>query len=127
LTRVMRPRSSSRGRGRNQYKCPSYSYSYRNSYSIFCNLLGRTGTRLSLPSQYWVPRIRLMFRAEDPRLFAERVAEAFVTRRLTEALLRYHLYVDCMPMDGIGELDQASLKRMIDWAKGAPQLAKDRE
>jgi len=68
-----------------------------------------------------------MFRAEDPRLFAERVAEAFVTRRLTEALLRYHLYVDCMPMDGIGELDQASLKRMIDWAKGAPQLAKDRE
>ena len=74
-----------------------------------------------------MPRIRLMFRAEDPRLFAERVAEAFVTRRLTEALLRYHLYVDCMPMDGIGELDQASLKRMIDWAKGAPQLAKDRE
>ena len=68
-----------------------------------------------------------MFRAEDPRLFAERVAEAFTARRLTEALLRYHLYVDCMPMEGIGELDQASLKRMTDWAKGAPPLAKDRE
>jgi len=68
-----------------------------------------------------------MFRAEDPRLFAERVADAFAARRETEALLRYHLYVDCMPMHGVGELDQASLKRMTDWAKGAPQLAKDRE
>jgi len=68
-----------------------------------------------------------MFRAEDPRLFAERVAEAFDTRRLTEALLRYHLYVDCMPLDGVGELDPASLKKVTDWAKGAPQLAKDRE
>ena len=82
---------------------------------------------MSLAGQYWIPRVRLMFRAEDPRLFAERVADAFVSRRLTEALLRYHLYVDCMPMDGVGELDQASLKRMTDWAKGAPQLAKDRE
>jgi len=68
-----------------------------------------------------------MFRAEDPRLFAERLADAFAARQQTEALLRYHLYVDCMPMDGVGELDQASLKRMTDWAKGAPQLARERE
>jgi len=68
-----------------------------------------------------------MFRAEDPRLFAERLADAFDARQQTEALLRYHLYVDCMPMDGVGELDQASLKRMTDWAKGAPQLARERE
>ena len=68
-----------------------------------------------------------MFRAEDPRLFAERIADAFAARRQTEALLRYHLYVDCMPMEGVGELDQASLKRMTDWAKGAPQLARERE
>ena len=85
------------------------------------------GSRLSIPGQYWVPRIRLMFSAEDPRMFAERVANAFAFRRQTEALLRYHLYIDCMPMEGVGELDQASLKRMTDWAKGAPQLAKDRE
>ena len=80
-----------------------------------------------MAGQYWIPRVRLMFRAEDPRLFAERVAEAFFSRRLTEALLRYHLYVDCMPMDGVGELDQGSLKRVTELAKGAPQLAKDRE
>jgi len=68
-----------------------------------------------------------MFRAEDPRLFAERVADAYAARRLTEALLRYHLYVDCMPMDGVAELDQASLKRISDCARAAPQLSRDRE
>jgi len=68
-----------------------------------------------------------MFRAEDPRLFAERVADAFEARRLTEALLRYHLYIDCMPMEGVGEVDQASLKRVTEWAKGAPHVPKDKE
>ncbi len=31
-----------------------------------------------------------------------------------------------MPMEGVGELDQASLKRMTEWAKGAPALYKDK-
>ena len=84
------------------------------------------GKRISLPTQYWIPRVRLMFRAEDPEIFAKRVSEAFYKRRHIEALLRYNLYIDCMPMDGVGELDQASLKRMIEWAKGAPALAKDK-
>lgn len=67
-----------------------------------------------------------MFKAEDPQVFAARVAEAYTSRRQCEALLRYNLYVDCMPMDGVGELDQASIRRMIDWAKGAPALSKDK-
>ena len=81
---------------------------------------------MCLPNQYWVPRIRLMFLAEDPETFALRVANAYRDRKSTESLLRYHLYIDCMPMEGVGELDQASLKRMTEWAKGAPQLAKDK-
>ena len=79
-----------------------------------------------LPTQYSVPRVQLMFAAEDPQVFSKRVSEAFTKRRLTEALVRYNLYIDCMPMEGIGELDQASLKRMAEWAKGAPSLAKDK-
>ena len=80
------------------------------------------GKRKNLPNQFWIPRIRLMFIAEDPRVFAERVADAFDSRRVCEAELRYHLYVDCMPMDGVGELDQASLRRMLEWAQSAPGL-----
>ena len=81
---------------------------------------------MTLSSQYWIPRVRLMFLAEDPTQFAQRVTTAFNSRRLTEAQLRYNLYIDCMPMEGIGELDQASLKRMTEWAKGAPALSKDK-
>ena len=67
-----------------------------------------------------------MFAAEDPEVFASRVAEAFNIRKMTESLFRYNLYIDCMPMEGVGELDQASLKRMTEWAKGAPTLSKDK-
>ncbi|XP_036367019.1 dynein heavy chain 1, axonemal-like isoform X1 [Octopus sinensis] len=77
-------------------------------------------------NQSWTPRIYLMFCAEDPRVFAKRIAEAVKQRKTTEALLRYHLYVDCMPMDGVGELDQASLKRMTEWAKNTSGIYKDK-
>ncbi|PVD29059.1 hypothetical protein C0Q70_11656 [Pomacea canaliculata] len=80
------------------------------------------GTRVKASGQFWVPRIRLMFRAEDPRIFAERVAEAFESRHVFEAELRYNLYVDCMPMDGVGELDQASLRRMVECARTTPGI-----
>ena len=68
-------------------------------------------------SQYWVPRIRLLFAAENPAVFAERVAKAFAMRRETEALIRYNLYVDCMPMSGLAKLDPFSLERMVSCAK----------
>ena len=85
------------------------------------------GTRMELPNQYWVPRVCLMFSAENPLTFAKRVTEAFQKRKETESFLRYNLYIDCMPMEGVGELDQASLNRMTAWAKGAPALAKDKK
>ncbi|KAK3096562.1 hypothetical protein FSP39_001310 [Pinctada imbricata] len=84
------------------------------------------GTRVELPGQFWVPRIRLMFKAEDPRTFAQRVKEAFLLRKETESFLRYNLYIDCMPMEGVGELDQASLKRIIETAKNVRGLRADK-
>lgn len=85
------------------------------------------GQRASGPNQWWIPRIFLLFYAEDPRIFADRVAAAFRLRNVYEAELRYNLYIDCMPMDGVGELDQASLKRMIDWAQSAPGIDKGKK
>lgn len=76
--------------------------------------------------QVWVPRIQLLFAAEDPVNFAERVAKAYALRCETEALLRYNLYVDCMPMDGVLRLDPSSLDRMINWAKGTRTLKNDK-
>lgn len=95
---------------------------YKFSLIIVIIITVFPGTRVKASGQFWVPRIRLMFRAEDPRIFAERVAEAFESRHVFEAELRYNLYVDCMPMDGVGELDQASLRRMVEWARTTPGI-----
>jgi hypothetical protein len=75
------------------------------------------GTRKILSNQYWIPRIQLCFDAEDPRVFTRRVEDAYNDRRLTEAYLRYHFYIDNMPVDGVIELDTVSFKRMLDWTK----------
>ncbi|XP_026203417.1 dynein heavy chain 1, axonemal [Anabas testudineus] len=74
-------------------------------------------------TKYWVPRIRLLFFAEDPRIFVERIHFALTWRKNTEALLLYHLSVDCMPIwSGTPSLDTQSLQRMKKYALSAPGL-----
>lgn len=82
------------------------------------------GNRLELPVQYWIPRIRLMFLAEDPKKFADRVAAAYFMRRRVESELRYNLYIDCMPTDGIDPPSASALKRMSELARAVKSLAK---
>ncbi|XP_078270493.1 dynein axonemal heavy chain 1 [Rhinoraja longicauda] len=79
-----------------------------------------TGERLELPNQFWIPRVQLMFSAEDPVVFSKRVAYAHYLRQKTEALLLYNLYIDCMPVDGLRFLDRKSLKNMKKWAFSTP-------
>lgn len=63
-------------------------------------------------AKYWIPRIRLLFSAEDPRVFVERIQFALHWRENTEALLLYRLSVDCMPIwRGTPSLDTHSIKR----------------
>ncbi len=80
------------------------------------------GTRKLSSNQYWLPRIQLQFLAEDPRLFAKRVEYAHIERKKTENYLRYQFYVDAMPLDGVSQLEQVSLRRMFEWAKNNPGL-----
>ena len=77
------------------------------------------------PVQFWVPRIRLMFCAEDPVNFAHRVVDAFELRRKTEILLRYHLYIDCMPTEGVSSITPEALKRITRWSKTAKIATND--
>ncbi|XP_076985169.1 dynein axonemal heavy chain 1 isoform X1 [Tamandua tetradactyla] len=75
-----------------------------------------------LDCQYWVPRIQLLFCAEDPDVFAQRVVQAAALRKNTEALLLYNLYVDCMPSDGQRRLSEHSLSRIKQWAMSTPRM-----
>uniref|UniRef100_A0A8C9DGR4 Dynein axonemal heavy chain 1 n=1 Tax=Prolemur simus TaxID=1328070 RepID=A0A8C9DGR4_PROSS len=74
--------------------------------------------------QYWVPRIQLLFLAEDPRVFTQRVVQANALRKNTEALLLYNLYVDCMPSEGQCVINEQSLSRIKQWAMSTPRMRK---
>ncbi|XP_049894014.1 dynein axonemal heavy chain 1 [Epinephelus moara] len=70
-------------------------------------------SKLTAGTKLWVPRIRLLFTAEDPRVFVERIQFALDRRKETEALLLYNLSVDCMPIwRGTPSLDAHSLQRI---------------
>ncbi|XP_029455356.1 dynein heavy chain 1, axonemal [Rhinatrema bivittatum] len=75
-----------------------------------------------MPCQYWVPRIRLLFCAEDPHIFVSRVVAANQLRKKTEALLLYNLYLDCMPVSGLLTLEPESLSKMKYWALSTPKM-----
>ena len=60
-----------------------------------------------------VDRLRLMFIAEDPFNFAKRVCHAHKTRVQAEAVLRYNLYIDCMPTDDMPSLDSEQVNRIL--------------
>ncbi|ERE91881.1 dynein heavy chain 1, axonemal-like protein [Cricetulus griseus] len=77
-----------------------------------------------LVSQYWVPRIQLLFCAEDPRVFTQRVVQANALRKNTEALLMYNLYVDCMPTEGRRVINEESLSKIKQWALSTPRMRK---
>ncbi|XP_008570797.1 PREDICTED: dynein heavy chain 1, axonemal [Galeopterus variegatus] len=77
-----------------------------------------------LVCQYWVPRIQLLFCAEDPRVFTQRVVQASALRKNTEALLLYNLYVDCMPSKGQRIINEQSLSRIKQWAMSTPRMRK---
>ncbi|KAM6325251.1 LOW QUALITY PROTEIN: dynein axonemal heavy chain 1 [Podargus strigoides] len=79
-----------------------------------------------LSCQYWVPRVCLLFLAEDPQVFAQRVISAHSLRKKTQALLLYHLYVDCMPTDGLNSISEKSLQRMKLLAMYTPKMKQEK-
>jgi len=60
----------------------------------------------------WVPRVGLCFSAEDPFVFARRHVDAHANRARAESLLRYNLYIDCMPTEDIPPL---STEQVCSW------------
>ncbi|TRY59872.1 hypothetical protein DNTS_035283 [Danionella cerebrum] len=79
--------------------------------------------RILEEGQFWIPRIRLMFLAEDPRVFTRRVQLAVKLRKNAEDLILYHLAVDCMPVwSGHPTLDPTSLERIRKYVKSTPGL-----
>jgi dynein heavy chain len=59
-------------------------------------------------------RLQICFDAEDPRIFARRVKAAQTAAGNAETMIRYNLYVDCMPMDDVGSLNSEQIRRVAN-------------
>ncbi len=82
------------------------------------------GTFCKSDAQYWIPKIQLAFLAEDPSQFAARVASAYFAREATEAGIRYNLYLDCMPVDGLVQMSESAINNITYLAKDSTPVLK---
>ncbi|KAL6111885.1 dnah1 [Pungitius sinensis] len=74
-------------------------------------------------AKFWVPRIRLIFSAEDPRVFVERIQFALHLRENAKVLSFYHSCVDCMPFcRGTPSIDSHTLQLIKRQALSTPVL-----
>jgi dynein heavy chain len=67
-------------------------------------------------------RINLLFDSEDPRIFAQRVAQAHSERKYADSKIRYNFFVDCMPQQGLHELDTEQQSRILEQAMASRTL-----
>eukprot|EP00667_Euglena_gracilis_P000011 EG_transcript_11 len=75
----------------------------------------------------WLPRIHVCFKAENPKVFAQRVASAHDRRKKTEALLRYNLFVDSMPIQDGEYFDERRTGRIRDLSINTRKLLENEE
>ena len=68
------------------------------------------------------PRIFVMFKADDPFMFAKRVAAALRERDRTTRQLVYNLSLDCMPVDFLPAMTDAQAARIVAKAVSTKRL-----
>jgi dynein heavy chain len=67
-------------------------------------------------------RINLLFNSEDPRIFAQRVAQAHQERAFADSQIRYNFFIDNMPTEELSELDPEQISRIISMATASKYL-----
>eukprot|EP01083_Nonionella_stella_P111300 326422_1 len=72
---------------------------------------------------YCKSRLEVLFDAEDPVQFAERLKEAHYLRRKYEAYIRYALYVDNMPTDDVSPIGNEQVNRILQSALSTPKIS----
>jgi len=67
-------------------------------------------------------RINLLFNAEDPRIFAQRVAQAHSERIYADSQIRYNFFIDYMPQQELPDLDTEQVSRILYMATASRYL-----
>jgi len=68
-------------------------------------------------------RLEILFDAEDPIIFAERLAAAHYLRRKDEAYIRYSLYIDNMAVDDVSPIGNEQINRILHSALSSPKIS----
>nr|XP_034195945.1 dynein heavy chain 1, axonemal-like [Osmia lignaria] len=66
-----------------------------------------------LKRKFLLPRIYIRFYAENPRVFAKRLATAIEHRKIADASIKYNFYLDCMQMDGMLTLNEKQKEAIV--------------
>ncbi|XP_018331814.1 dynein heavy chain 1, axonemal-like [Agrilus planipennis] len=81
-----------------------------------------------LQRTFVLPRIYLMFRAEDPQVFAQRIRAAIDLRNDVENKIRYEFYLDCMAVTGLYDIEDTVMEQVYKSAtRGRPVKISDKE
>ncbi|KAJ8667913.1 hypothetical protein QAD02_009576, partial [Eretmocerus hayati] len=62
---------------------------------------------------YKLPRLLVRFLAEDPRIFVSRVEAALLERSNAKASIKYNMYLDNMPLEGIEPLNDVLIEALL--------------
>ncbi|XP_023309976.1 dynein heavy chain 1, axonemal-like [Anoplophora glabripennis] len=66
-----------------------------------------------LQRTFELPRLRVMFKAEDPANFARRIWEAIVVRFETENKIRYDFFLDCLCLSDTASLSRVQMEKIL--------------
>lgn len=67
-------------------------------------------------------RLHLLFDAEDPIKFGERLARSYVDRIYKDSSIRYEFYISNMPQDETGDIVDWSIRKIVSNAKNIRKL-----
>lgn len=67
-------------------------------------------------------RLFICFDAEDPVVYCEHLLDTMRRKSETAASVALNLYVDCMPMDGLKELNSEQISRIVESAVNTDKL-----
>lgn len=90
--------------------------SWDEERSVYCG-------QWDMSSEYVeLTRINLLFNSEDPRIFAQRVAQAHQERIYADSQIRYNFFIDNMPTEELPEIDQEQSMRIFRMATDSRYL-----
>jgi dynein heavy chain len=90
--------------------------SWEDSRAVYTGQWDMTGEYVELT------RINLLFNSEDPRIFAQRVAQAHQERVYADSQIRHNFFIDNMPTEELSELDPEQISRIISMATASKYL-----